>query len=290
MRFPDFICLGAQKAGTTQLFDLLKEHPDIFLPQGKEIHYYDRDDNYEQGLSWYDAFFDGAEEGQKLGDLSPDYMFHPKVVDRIQKDCPFTPKFIFMLRNPIGRSYSQYNMYRSRGISVESFEKEVEAEDINVLNPEYRTTARPPYFISKSMYYHQVERYLNAFGEENVMVVIFEDFVGENKSKVIRDIQSFIGVEPKDLEMGINTNPTYLYKGRWFEFVRKNREAILKIERLFPEKSVHRWKDNLKKKLGKKPDRLEGEYKKELWAKYFEEDVKKLESLIGRDLKIWYES
>ena len=54
---PNFLCVGAQKAGTTTLFNILKQHPDIFLPSTKEAHFFDKEERYQKGISWWISTF-----------------------------------------------------------------------------------------------------------------------------------------------------------------------------------------------------------------------------------------
>jgi len=76
MNRPNFLCIGAQKAGTTLLFDILKQHPDIYLPEAKELHFFDRDEEYDKGIFWYrDAHFKGAEHRKCIGEVTPSYIF-----------------------------------------------------------------------------------------------------------------------------------------------------------------------------------------------------------------------
>ena len=75
MADPNFLLIGAQKAGTTWISAMLREHPQIFLPQRKELHFFNRRDNYERGLEWYRAQF-GQHQGEPaIGECTPNYLW-----------------------------------------------------------------------------------------------------------------------------------------------------------------------------------------------------------------------
>ena len=80
MILPNFLCVGAQKAGTTTLYDILKQHPNIYLPKVKELHFFDKDDRYKLGLEWLTKYFVNGYKNQKaVGEITPSYLFYEKV-------------------------------------------------------------------------------------------------------------------------------------------------------------------------------------------------------------------
>ena len=96
-KLPSFLCVGAQKAGTTTLHSLLGLHPMIFLPPRKEVHYFSL--HYKEGLEWYSNFFAMAKEKQLAGEITPYYLFHPYVAERIAQDLDEV-RIIILLRDP----------------------------------------------------------------------------------------------------------------------------------------------------------------------------------------------
>ena len=124
-RLPDFLCVGAQKSGTSLLYRLLNQHPEIYLAKGKEIHFFNRDENYNKGIEWYSEHFAGSEDYKRVGEVTPDYNYVPTVPGRIYKTLGKDIKLIFMLRNPVDRAYSNYWMSFRRGHERFSFEKAI---------------------------------------------------------------------------------------------------------------------------------------------------------------------
>lgn len=109
MRFPDFICAGAQKCGTTWLYVQLSQHPQVFMP-GKELNFFYR----QLPELWYQERFRSAAAGQRCGDISPNYAAFEGLAERIHKTCP-DAVIVHLLRNPVERAFSQWKMARHLG-------------------------------------------------------------------------------------------------------------------------------------------------------------------------------
>lgn len=109
---PDFLIVGAQKAGTTSLYNCLKQHPAVLPARKKEIHYFSQ--FYRKDLSWYLAHFPVRENHQLSGEASPFYLFHPQSARRIAETYPAI-KIIIILRDPVERAISHYDQQYRRG-------------------------------------------------------------------------------------------------------------------------------------------------------------------------------
>ena len=110
--FPDFLCIGAQKAGTTWLYENLRANPQIYFPPMKEVHFWDLFE--ERGLDWYRSLFDNAASGQIRGEITPAYAILPK--EKIAEIYALNPKLrvIYIVRNPIDRAWSAAKMELAR--------------------------------------------------------------------------------------------------------------------------------------------------------------------------------
>ena len=106
MRKPDFIGLGAQKAGTSWLHACLYEHPDLYMPASKETHFFSN--YYDKGTSWYEAHFRDSLPHQRVGEFSPTYLYHPDAPKRIYSYDPRV-RLIICLREPVSRALSAYH-------------------------------------------------------------------------------------------------------------------------------------------------------------------------------------
>ena len=104
-RLPDFLGLGVQKGGTTTLHRLLERHPSVFLPPVKEVHYFSL--HFGEGEAWYRNQFASAASEQRCGEITPYYLFHPEVPQRVHALLP-KARLIVLLRDPVERALSQY--------------------------------------------------------------------------------------------------------------------------------------------------------------------------------------
>src|SRR5262245_15946864 len=109
MTLPNFLVIGAQRAGTTLLHRILDLHPAVYMPyRRKEVHYFDW--YYDRGPEWYSRFFPTGAEARRyraIGEATPDYLFDARAPQRIRAlltDC----RFVLSLRNPVDRAFSWY--------------------------------------------------------------------------------------------------------------------------------------------------------------------------------------
>src|SRR5690349_3699828 len=133
---PDFLIIGAQRGGTTSLYNYLQAHPNIHSASIKEVHFFDR--KFQKGVHWYRAHFPMRltkvyagrfrHEGFVTGEASPAYLFHPQVPERIARLLPRV-KLIVLLRNPVDRAYSQYYHTLQLGYETLTFEEAIAAEE-----------------------------------------------------------------------------------------------------------------------------------------------------------------
>ena len=121
-RLPDFLVIGAQRAGSTSLFAQLCEHPGVAAPSHKEIHYFDLQSF--RGLRWYRSHFPpaGRSRGRITGEASPYYLFHPAVPARVAEALPDV-RLVALLRDPVARAYSQYQLSVRDGHETLGFEE-----------------------------------------------------------------------------------------------------------------------------------------------------------------------
>ena len=99
-----FLGLGAQKSGSTWLYFMLREHPGLYLPPVKELHFWDRDRAH--GLDWYRAQFAPAPPGTKAGEITPAYaILSHELIAEVRREFPDI-RLLYLLRNPVERAWS----------------------------------------------------------------------------------------------------------------------------------------------------------------------------------------
>ena len=117
----DFCGIGAPRCGTTSLHDILIQHPNIFLPSVKEVHFFNNPQNYSKGLGWYEQFFKRDNKYKIYGEITPSYIYHPNVPERIHTTFGKDIKLIINLRNPVSRAFSHYKINKRKGFEKATF-------------------------------------------------------------------------------------------------------------------------------------------------------------------------
>ncbi|HYF40703.1 MAG TPA: sulfotransferase domain-containing protein, partial [Gemmatimonadales bacterium] len=143
---PSVLLIGAQKAGTTSLFNYMAEHPAVLPPSNKEIHYFDL--NPTRGLTWYRSHFPynhQLRDGSVTVDASPYYLAHPGVPQRAAQLLPGA-RLLVLLRNPVDRAYSHYQHEVRGGREPLSFEEAIAREPERLEGEEERLRADPAYY------------------------------------------------------------------------------------------------------------------------------------------------
>lgn len=205
---PDFIVVGASRAGTTTLHALLSQHPGIFMPRKKEIQFFWRDALYRQGIESYERHFAPARQEQLKGEASPPY-FHRNITlssdghyrwqpgddpaARLARTYPHA-RIIISLRDPVKRAQSQFwkNLWQGKE-EVEDFDAAVEAELAGRRNPEKHGLC----WLYRNRYSTHVANWLEHFPRSQVLVLVFEDWV-RDPVYACRDIETFLEIDAFD--------------------------------------------------------------------------------------------
>jgi sulfotransferase family protein len=178
---PNFLIIGAAKSGTTSLYHYLRSHPQVFMPQVKEVTFF-TDRHWNNGVEWYEKHFEGAERAAAVGEASPAYTMYPVHRDipaRIAQILP-TVRLIYLLRDPIERMRSHYIDHVAHGLNEGPIEKAL------VTYPIYLNTSR---------YATQIELFLNHFSRERLLILTSEQ-LRFAREQTLQRIFAFIGVDP----------------------------------------------------------------------------------------------
>lgn len=207
---PTFLIVGAAKCGTTSLADYLAQHPDIFMPSLKEPNFFAFDGAApvpkgpaparvlkELLYNWsavseteYWALFRGAAEHKAAGEASVRYLYFCDSVKKIKATVP-NVRLVVILREPVARMYSHYNMNVQKQIEPLSFLEALEMEPDRIA----QGWGWDWHYRAVSTYSEQVKRYFDAFGRDAVAVYLYDDFV-KKPLEVIASICEHIGVDP----------------------------------------------------------------------------------------------
>ena len=202
-RLPDFLCVGAQKAGTTTLHDLLRRHPGAYVPERKETHFFSR--HFDQSLAWYARHFATAQTGQSIGEVTPYYLFHPAAPARIAARLPLA-RVIVLLRDPVDRALSGYFHAQRHGMEPLPIDAAFAAEagrlsdaERGLETPGVRNFAHEWHgYVARSRYDVQLARYRSLFPAAQLLLVRSEDLFTD-PAPVWTRIQAFLGLRASGL-------------------------------------------------------------------------------------------
>jgi hypothetical protein len=201
---PDFLILGAQKAGTTALYAYLRWHPGVTGPSWKEVSFFDR--HYERGTAWYRGHFPLRPRGRIVGEASPGYLFHPLAPGRVRATVP-RAKLIALVRDPVDRALSHYHHEVALGREPLSFEEALDAEPNRTRGEEERMLREPGYFsqawwdytyVARGRYAEQLERWFAVFPREQVLVLPSDELSADPAQTYAR-ILDYLGAARHDL-------------------------------------------------------------------------------------------
>jgi hypothetical protein len=208
---PDVVIVGAQRAGTTSCFRYLTQHPQLVKPIRKEIHYFDRRENFAKGESWYRAHFPTSRKLDSLAredskrrfaiEATPEYMFVDYVPTRMAALIP-DAKLICVLRNPVDRALSNWKLKGKWGGQFGPFEVEIEQEFRSLQS---RTGPldgnRPSGLLARGRYAEQLERLYEHYPRERVYVAHSESLYRDT-NVFCRSVFEFLKLPPIAVDAG----------------------------------------------------------------------------------------
>jgi len=292
MQSLDFVGVGAEKAGTSWLSAVFDQHPEIFVPQRKELHYFNKhftedptleNPNYSNSWEWYVKFFTDARPEQVKGEFCPPYLWDPQAPHHLKASCP-RAKIIIILRNPVERSFSQCMHQKQRGVIPYSMSFEQALEQF-------------PRLVERSLYYEHVAKYYELFPAHQIFLTFFEDMMSA-KEQTVQEVERFLGVSeflPQNLHEKSNATGTPKYpalnraltRTRLF-LLKYNMKPLLSVSRATGlSRRIEHLRNN-SKTSEVKPETVSSLQKARITAQYFREDIRTLENFLNSDLSHWY--
>jgi hypothetical protein len=266
---PNYLVIGAAKAGTTSLANYLAAHPEAFMTPEKELNFFDL--NYGAGLDWYRRRFAGATTERAVGEASVSYLFHPEAPPRMAEHVP-AARLVALLRHPVDRAYSHYWFRRGWGVEHQTFEEAVEIDD----DPD---TGRA--YVARGRYLPQLLRVCEHFPREQLLVLLLEDLKGDPDgtfSTVCRHLGIDDTVVPRAVGEVFNAVPEFRSERfqRALIGVHERRPLPLKVRRGLMRLNTR----------SKTYPRLDPAVRRRL-AERFRDDNAALGEWLGRDLSHW---
>lgn len=260
---PDFLIVGAMKAGTSTLAHYLRQHPQIYMPDS-ELHFFDKDKNFNKGVDWYKEKFEKGKEGQLIGEKTPTYSYLPECPERIADIIPDV-QLIWIFRDPVDRAYSNYWHAVNAGIERLSFKEAIEKEERRVENNVFYG------YKKRSRYVEQVNRYLEYFSKENMCFLFFKNLIRERDRELARAYE-FLNI-PQDSPESAKKNKTFRPNSITFQYF---------IRKFFGRGKFYSFFDRLNHSINLEYPKMEPKVHSNL-VKHFESYNHKLFELIDRD-------
>jgi len=299
MKLPDFYIIGAAKSGTTSLQEYLSQHKEVFFPTRKEPNYFALANMalprpgpvrpevlynllYSRSITDFEDYvkiFENAGAEQAIGEASVRYLYFEKASHRIKEKTP-DAKFIVMLREPVGRLYSHYCMNVQYQLEPLDLMNAIEAES----DRKSKDWGWDWHYTGIGLYTKQLKRYFDLFSKEQIRVFLYDDFVA-NPVKVTQDICQFIRVDNTFVpDMGMRGKVAYRGKNkaldRWLHWPSRSRKVMRQV---LPGRVNGRLLLKLRTMNSMPVPKLDGNTRVEI-ARYFNEDIKELGDLLGRNI------
>ena len=288
MRYPNFLIIGAPKAGTTSLYHYLQQHPDIQFAEMKEPKFFSFGLNgvdfrgHEKGvnlierttitdLTSYLQLFNSL-TAKNIGEASPNYFHFKGAEEKIYEFIPDV-RMVLILRNPIERIYSDWKHNVRMGWEpVKNFKRVLE---ITPKRMECKKTLPYYDYLNKGCYASHLKRFYKFFKKEQIKIIFYEDFKKET-NHICNEIISFLGI---DQEYTFRTDKVYMKSNftpksmRLFKLTKRIKKYSPRLTRVL----------NF---LNSIPEEL-GDREKIFLFEYYKDEIEELEKLIGRNLPEW---
>jgi hypothetical protein len=206
---PTFLVIGAQKAATTSLHEYLRGHPAVLTANLKEVQYFNKE--YRRGERWYLSHFPlgvravarrrRTHTDAQVGEATAAYLFDPRAPLRVREFDP-EMKLVAVLRDPVARAYSHYQMELRWSRETLPFEDALRREEVQ-LPRDLQEIADDPLashglgcaYVARGRYAEQLERWLELFPREQLLVLVGEELLSDPTAQLAR-VTEFLGLPP----------------------------------------------------------------------------------------------
>lgn len=294
----DFFLAGYPKCGTTFLYAYMKKHPDVFLPDIKEPHFFSGDYPGSREVTTdaeYMALYRNAEISQLCGDASATVIHSDVALDRILARYP-EAKFIVMLREPIAALRSYHGeLLHNLNEDVEDLEKAWRLQGARAAGREIPGLCKEPRLLQYEgifQYGHQLEVFLARVPAEQRLVLVFEEFFADPRLGYV-NVLDFLGLEDDGRMEFDAVNAARSHRFRWLaamhrQLVSHNGRVYRGLKSVMSRAGIHpsHILARVNRKPGGKPPVSEA-FEAEL-REHFQPDVEKAKRLVGRKIENWW--
>jgi hypothetical protein len=194
---PNFLYVGAGKSASTWMFEIFREHPDVFVAEAKDLMFFDR--YYDRGINWYLSHFAHSIGQPAIGELSHDYFLDETFAERIRRHLP-DARILVCLREPVERTFSEYLYDRTlyQFVPAQRYRSGFSFQDFASLP---RIRKRSQYFVNLSYFFRR-------FPRERILVQFYDDLQRDPRA-FARQLFRFLGIDaeyqPPSLHRRVNT-------------------------------------------------------------------------------------
>jgi hypothetical protein len=209
MTLPTFLICGGQRCGSTLLWSICKQHPNIFVPDPwfPEPKFFSSTDLYGRGLESYAALFACAgPEHLAIGEKTVTYLHNPEAAPRIARNLPGV-KLVFILRDPVTRAFSHYLYSKAHCLETLPFEQALIWEPYrSTRTPAPLQVARPWDYFARGCYARQLAPFFDLFPRERIFVATLEELTGPDGWRVVSSLWKFLSVRQFSARMDASIN------------------------------------------------------------------------------------
>lgn len=296
MPLPNFLIIGAMKAGTTSLYRYLSQHPQIYMSPVKEPRFFapeshpasqtgDRPgkSSFVGDLATYQALFDGVTTETAIGEASPIYIYSPNAPERIQHLLPEV-KLIAVLRHPAERAFSHYlHVWQSGREPLNTFAEAIATEDQRI----QANWSSLWHYRQRGLYYQQLQRYFERFDAAQIKIYLNEDLRNDTPA-TLKSIYQFLAVDDS-VELDASTKHNTAKKtpkNAWLhQFLTQKNPIKSALKPFLPTQLRQRVRDRAIASNLATPQLLP-EMRQQL-TDWYRDDILQLQDLIKRDLTHW---
>jgi hypothetical protein len=269
---PTFLIVGAAKSGTSSLWHYLKAHPEVFVPEPKEVNFFNDEGVFSRGVDWYASLFAPGAGKKAIGEASPSYLYSEASPARMADIVP-RARLIAILRNPIDRAHSHYLHARYYGLERRSFRQAVADE---VAGQGW------PFYLGFGRYYPQLVKLSRFFPREQLLVLLLDDLIADPVG-TFKTLCGHLGIDERVIPGNVGEVTNTYREPRAAPFLRF---VIRTAQRGRLPRRLWRPAVKLATREGRTPPALEPDLRRQLTG-YFAEDNDALASWLGRDLDAW---
>jgi len=282
---PTFLCIGAPKCGTTWLHDGLEAHPDVFVPDFKEVNFFARYEGQQlhdsEAREWFESIFEGTEDYGARGAVSPRNIEHLHIENAAEGMYELLPdcRLICLFRNPVERLQSYYFEVASRKELDYTFSELVEERANEAM-------------LETGLFTRNLKKFVEYYPTDQFQFHLLEDIKSEPET-VFDKVCEFIGVD-SDVRPDVlhrRSNPASARKSFALYNIRRaiagfvTRHQLHGLRRLIKRTGLPGFVKSLNSERIEKPELTEKQH--DLLVDYYRDDIRELESMIDRDLDHW---